>query len=331
MAVTLKDIASKLGLSIMTVSRALNDHPDINDKTKQLVLKAAKELHYTPNIIARNLVRKRSNTLGILIYDLMDTFYIELLNGAEEVLRKNNYNILLCNSHNDPELEYKSIRTLLENRVAGIIICPTEKNNQNFKILKNSGIPCVFINFPSDSFECNYVSNDESHGAYLAINYLINKGYEKIYYIYSNTHTVGCRRRIEGCKKAFKENNLSLNELGMLYCERKVDMFYDITMKEINYRGKRIGIHVWDDQMTVGVYKAIIDKGLKIPEEVGLVGCDDIESSKYLPIPLTTLHSSPYNIGKKTAEVIIKRIKSKDLSKTDRIILKPRLVIRGTA
>ena len=95
MAVTLKDIASKLGLSIMTVSRALNDHPDINDKTKQLVLKAAKELHYTPNIIARNLVRKRSNTLGILIYDLMDTFYIELLNGAEEVLRKNNYNILL--------------------------------------------------------------------------------------------------------------------------------------------------------------------------------------------------------------------------------------------
>jgi len=331
MPTTLKDIANVLNVSVVTVSKALNNKPDISKKTKKLVLKTANELNYTPDGVARSLVKKKTNTLGVLIPDISESFFAEILRSIEKVSKENKYNILVIDTDWDPVIEYKSIKILFEKRVTGILICSTEKNDRYSELLKTSGIPFVLFNCTNNSFKCNYVINDNVYGAYLAVDYLIKRGYEDIYFIYSHIQTTTYYKRTEGCKKAFKENNIPLGKLKLLYSQRSIDSFYKITRRKINFTGKRIGILVWDDEMAAVVCRAIIDKGLKIPEDVGIVGYDDIDIAKYSIIPLTTIQNPSYELGEKAAEILLDRIRSKDLSKINEVILKPKLIIRESA
>ena len=331
MPVTIKDIAKEVGFSINTVSRALNNKPDVSKKTRELILKTAKRLNYTPNGIARSLVKKKTNTLGVLIPDISESYFAEILHSIEQVSRNNNYDILLINTDWDPAIEDKSIKILFEKRVAGILICPTEKNNRYLGLLKTSKIPFVLFNCSCDSLKCNYVVNDNVYGAYLAVNYLIKKGYEEFYFIYTLAHNSTCRDRIVGCKRALRKNDIPLKTLKLVNCERNPDAFYKITRNKINYNGKKIGIFAWDDEMAAVVCRSIIDKGLRIPEDVGIVGYDDIDISKYSIIPLTTIWNPATEIGTKSAEILIKKIKSEYSSKVERVILKPKLVVRESA
>ncbi len=331
MDVTMKDIANKLGISINTVWKAINNKPNISTQTKKLVLKNVRESNYIPNTIARSLVTKKTNTVGVLIYDIMDSFYAEVLNGIENIAAKNKYNILLCNSKNDSDQENKSIRMLFEKRIDGLLLCPTQKDDRYIKILKGSKVPFVFLNRRSDLLKCNYVINDYSYGSYIAIDYMIKKGYKKIYFFSSHPQTSSTMEKIEGCKKAFSKNKIPLKNLKIINCDREINSYYNTTIKKINYKGEKIGIHVWDDQMAVGVCKAIIDKGLKIPDDIGIIGYDDTVTSQHLLIPLTTVRNPAYEIGIKAMKTLIDRIKSKDLLKVEEIILEPKLIIRNTA
>ncbi|MCK4966412.1 substrate-binding domain-containing protein, partial [bacterium] len=159
---------------------------------------------------------------------------------------------------------------------------------------------------------------------------MIKKGYREIYFIYSNPYSSPNKDRIRGIKKALKDNDISLDKIKMIHCWRDVDLYYGATQKEIDYKGEKIGIHVWDDQMALGVCRAIMDKGLKIPDEVGIVGYDDIPTSKHLLIPLTTIMNPAYEIGAKASEILIDKIEKKTpLEEAKQIILKPELKIRG--
>ncbi len=330
MSITLLDIAKKTGVSSYTVSRALNNKPDISKKTKKLIIKVAKELNYTPNSIARSLVQKKTNTLGVLLPNIADSFYAEILSGIERMSRNKNYNILYCNTDHDPIVERKSFTMLLEKRVDGILICPTEKNDQYIKMLREITIPYVLIKTHTDLLDCDNVFVDVTYGAYLAVNHLIKKGYKKIYQIYSMAQNLDTKERIEGCKKAFKKNKISLDKLELIYSERKLESFYNITEKYVNYTGEKVGIFVFDDEMAMGVYKALTNKGLKVPEQVGIVGYDNIKISPYFAKSLTTVHYPKYEIGVKGTELLIKRIKLKNQSEPNKIILKPKLIIRET-
>ena len=331
MSTTLKDIAKKAGVSIYTVSRALNNKPDISKKTKDSILKIAKELKYTPNIIARSLVQKKTDTLGVLLPNIMDSFYAEVLSGIERVARIKKYNILFCNTDHNTVIEHKSIRMLLEKRVDGILISPTEKDEQYIKLLSETNIPFVLLKTRTDLIKCDNVSVDVTQGAYLAVNHLIKKGYKKIFHIYSHVQNLDSKERIEGCIKAFKKNRITLDRLEMIYAERKLNVFYEITKKKINYEGEKIGIFVFDDEMALSVCKAISEKGFKIPEQVGIVGYDNVKYSPYFSKSLTTVHYPKYEMGFKGAELLIKRIKLKKSFKPIKIILKPKLITRETA
>ncbi len=315
----------------MTISRALNNKPNVKEKTKDIILKVAEELNYTPNAIARSLIKKKTNTLGVVLFDISDTFFAEILNGIEKVSRKNNYNILLCNANYDPDIELQSIKILLEKRIDGLLICPTQKNNKYVDLLKTMDIPFVLLNRRTNLIKCDYVVNDYIYGAYIAINYLIKKEYKDIYFIYSNKQTSTCNERIRGCKKAFIENKISLKKLKLFYCERNIDSFYDFTLNNVKYSGERIGIFVWNDNMSFGAYRAIVEMGLRIPEDVGLIGYDNIKISKYFPKPLTTINNPSYEIGIKATKLLISKIESRNSKKIERIVIKPELIIRNSA
>ena len=331
MSVRMKDIAEKVGVSLNTVSKAINNRPYVSEKTRELILNTADELNYSLNDIARSLAKKKTNTLGVLLFDIGDTYFAEVLNGIENIARKNGYSILLCNANHDSDVEYQSIKVLLEKRVDGLLISPTQMDNRYVDILKNINIPFILLNRRTDSLECNYVVNDYIYGSYIAVDYLIKKGYKDIYFIHSHSQSSTSNERIEGCKKACKKNKIQLDSLKIFYCDRNLDEYYSLIKNKINYYGNMIGIFVWDDDMSVGVYKAIIEKGLKVPEDVGIIGYDNIKASKYLIKPLTTINNPSYEIGLKAAKILIKNIKSENSFKTHRIVLKPELIIRETA
>ncbi|MCK4965684.1 LacI family DNA-binding transcriptional regulator [bacterium] len=328
MTVTINDIAKIVGVSKNTVSRALNDKTDISAKTKRIILKTAKDLNYTPNYIARSLVKKETNTIGVLIPNISDSFYTELLTGIEHSARKSKYNIILSNTNGNSKIEIDSIRMLLEMRVDGMLICPTEKNEEYIDLLQKSNVPWVLLKSYTDLIDCDTVYVDVTQGAYQAVNHLIQKGYKKIYHIYSMQHKHDGKQRIEGCKKAFFENKIPLTRLKLIHSEWKHNAYYNAVKENINCNGKRIGIFAYDDEMALSVCKAVVDKGLKIPEDVGVIGYDNIVSSEYYMKSLTTVDYPKSEIGSKGAELLIKRMKSKKRLKPKQIVLMPKLIIR---
>ena len=331
MAITQKDIAQRLNLSIMTVSRALKGHPDINKDTRKLVLKTAREMNYTVNMVARSLVQKRTQSIGVLVPDISEPFFAEIVRGVEAVARENQYNILLADSDNDDQLELKALQTLLEKRVDGLIIGPTEKSKKYIGLLKNLSIPYVLINSNPVNLECDTIAIDRAYGARLAMGHLVECGYKQLYYMYSFRHMEQSRASIQGCYEALDVYGYPHNKLELLFCEtHELETYYRKTMDNIRYSDQRIGIFVWDDEMAVGVYRALTEKGYDIPGQVGIVGFDDIKISQYLPKSLTTIRYPKYETGERAAERLMQCLASEEKIPVKNIEMGLQLIKRET-
>jgi LacI family transcriptional regulator len=310
MTKTQKDIAKRLHLSVTTVSKALANHPDISEKTQERVSQTAKKMNYRVNRIARSLVQQKTNTIGVIVPEVYELFYVDILNGIESVTRAGHYSLLLANAENNPETEIRSIQMLLENRIDGLLICPTEKEEQYLSLLKATRIPFVFFKNSPGSLQCDTVRIDRESGAYRSVRHLIERGYEEVVFFYTLSHLTESRNSVEGCRRAFRESGIPMERLRLIDCPKGIESFHRKAMEEITYSGRRIGIFAWNDEMAVGVYRAIIEKGLVIPDQVGLVGFDDIQIASFLPKALTTVRYPKFEMGKKAAEMLIRRIES---------------------
>jgi len=331
MNVTQKDIAKKLNVSIMTVSKALKGHSDIALETRRLVEKTAREMNYTVNAVARNLVQKRTNTIGIVIPDISESFYAEMVRGIESYTRPKKYNILLADSDNNAEIENQALQTMLEKRVDGLLFCPTEKSNRYVDILKSAGIPIVFINSKESQLKCDSIYVDRASGAYRAISHLLERGYKKLYFFYTLQQMLQSQRSVEGCWKAFNDHKKSGDSLEVVYCEEHdIDVFYKQALTHLSPDNQRIGIFTWDDEMAVGVYRAIAELGGDIPDKYGIVGFDDIKISRFLPKALTTIRYPKFEMGEKGAKRLLDQLESDQKLFPEEIQLQLELIKRET-
>ncbi len=328
MAITIKDVAKKAGVGITTVSRALNDKSEIRQGTKDLILKVCKELGYKPNRLAKSLVTRKSNTIGVLIPDSMDAFFSEMVQGIADECLENGYSIVLSHTQScaDKELEY--IRLLQEKRMDGMLIYPVQEDDRYIKELKNSTIPFVLLNRYTEALDCDYVINDSVHGAYLAVDHLIQKGHKLITYLCAKPATSTAKERILGCKKAITENGLEISCLKIVTCKPTIESSYINMKKLIMEKQKTSAVFVWDDKLAIGVRKAIFEAGFKIPKDVSLVGYNDIEIAKYLSPPLTTIRQATYQIGETAARILLDTLNSDCVKTSKQIILKPELIVR---
>ncbi|MCK4296840.1 MAG: LacI family DNA-binding transcriptional regulator [Candidatus Marinimicrobia bacterium] len=330
MTITMKDIANKVGVSVVTVSRALNDKPDISRETKDFIKKIAQEFNYTPHGLAKSLVTRKTKTIGIIIPNAKDSFYAEVIDGICNESRERGYGVILCNSNNSADEELKLIRLLREKRVDGMLIYPVQEDNRYIEELKNIPVPFAFLNRHTDQLKCDYVINDNIHGAYSAVNELIKRGYKKITYICAKPTASSGKERIAGCKKAIRENGLPLNALRVMTCEETIESCYNLVKELIVQNKKLSALFVWDDRLAIGAIKAIFEAGLHIPQDVAIVGYDDIEISKYLYPPLTTVRQPTFQIGKTATSILLDKLNSEDVIEVKQIVLKPELVVRDT-
>jgi DNA-binding LacI/PurR family transcriptional regulator len=332
--VTVKDIADKLNLHYTTVSKALRDHPDISVATKQRILSAAKELDYHPNSIAKSLKRQETSTLGVIVPSIKNDFFSAVISGIEEVAYGRGFNTVVCQSNENSEREAIHVGTLISNRVAGVLVsvAQTTLSGAHFSALQKQGIPLVFFDRVCDDIEADKVVVDDYGGATQAVRHLIQSGYRRIAHLAGPKNTSIGRDRCRGYMDELKRNGISIDHDMITYggLEEKNGI---AALKELTSRCPMPeAIFAVNDPVALGAYKEIKRKGLKIPQDVALIGFGNITLSSYLDPPLTTVSQFPYELGRTAAGVLLRRIENSEYGMSPAMeVIKTELILRKSA
>ncbi len=330
---TIKDIARMANVSHTTVSRALNNKSRIRNETKEKILSLARDLNYRPNFIARSLVMKRTKTLGLVITTIANPFYTELAQGIETTVRGLGYNIILCSTHNDLSIEKQSIDMLRSKGVDGIIFTSAHIGDPNIIKLAEDGFPMVLVNRRTYETivkeKVDYVGVDNILGGFLAVEHLIKLGHQQIGVLGGSSESSAGVERVEGGKKALAVYELEAADHYFLEGD---------FLKESGYQGgKRFlkmiklptAIFATSDHMALGVFQAIAEEGLRIPEDIALVGFNDIEFTSMKGIELTTIGQKKFEMGALAVKILVEKIEGDEVKPLPReILLKPELIIR---
>ncbi|MCD6232575.1 LacI family DNA-binding transcriptional regulator [Candidatus Aerophobetes bacterium] len=333
MAVTIKEIAKIANVSVCTVSRVINNtYPEkVSKGTRLRVLKVMKDLGYRPSIIARGLAKKKTSLLGLIVRDIMSSFYPEIIEGIEDEAKKFDYSLILCTTKGNPKEEAKYLRLLREKRVDGIILTPVINEQANIKLfeeLKRDKIPLVFIAYYLKEFKGLYVVVDHKLGGYMATKHLIELGHKRIGYLGKENDIVG-KERAKGYKQALFEYNIEFNkELIIKSGYSWKDGYYSMKRFLKTKNNRPTAIFAICDMTAWGAMQAIRQEGLKVPEDIAIVGFDDLGISSLMEVPLTTIAQPKYEMGKVAVTKLIKKIEHKNARGT---ILKPKLVIRKSS
>ncbi len=327
MSITIKDIAEKAGVSITTVSKIINKKDDdISDKTKNKVLKVIDEYNYIPSALATGLVTKKTNTIGLLLPDISNAFFAELARGVEDGANCEGYNVILCNTDDDPEKENQYLSVLKSKHVDGIVFLSTALSNHSaIRELNSKGFPVIVLDRAFDDEDMLAVFIDNVMGGYLATKHLIEFGHKAIGCITGPLKPKLALQRLEGYKKALEEAHIGFNE-ELIYEGNFKTKSGELGAKKLLKAGVT-AIFASNDMMAYGVYKAVHDEGMSIPHDVSVVGFDDIFLSEILSPPLTSVKQPTYEMGIMSAAMLIKKIKNEELKQL-RVEYKPTLSVR---
>ena len=333
--ITIKDIARMANVSHTTVSRALNNKSRIKNETKEKILAIAKELKYRPNFIARSLVMKKTKTLGLVITNIANPFYTELAQGIEATVRGLGYNIIFCSTHSDLSTEKHYIDMLRSKGVDGIIFSSAHMDDPNILVLAEEAFPIVLVNrrtyHPIVREKVDYVGIDNILGGFLAVEHLIRLGHQRIGIIGGSSESSVGFERLEGGKRAL--STYGLEAMGDYFLEGDF-------LKGSGYRGGKeflkmaeppTAIFATNDYMALGTYQAIVEEGQKVPENIALIGFNDIEFTAIKGVELTTIGQKKYEMGALAVKILVEKIEGGESKpSTKEIFLKPELIIRKT-
>jgi LacI family transcriptional regulator len=319
-AASIKDVAREAGVSIATVSRVLNDVDVVNEETKKRVVEAIKKLGYRPNIVARSLKTQRTRTIGIIIPDISNQFYPEIVRGAEDVANIYDYNIILCNTDLNIEKEMEYLKVLKEKMVDGVLYMSNSLEPNILSLIKQLQFPMVLVESKSKGEDIPSVTIDNEKAAYDGVTYLIKKGNKRIAYIGAGEDIVNASAmRYRGYKKALEKNNLTLDENRIYFTSSRARNGY----KGINVilsKTKIDSIFCTSDEIAVGVINALRDNGIRVPEDIDVMGFNNVYLASVFYPKLTTISQPIYDMGSIGMRMLIKMINKEKLEERNYIL-----------
>lgn len=329
--VNLTKVAEKAGVSIATVSRVINNNSNVNAETRLKVEQAIKSLKYKPNRIAKRLRNKNasSNLLGVLIPDIQNPFYVEVLRGIEDVAYKNGYVLIVCNFSQDEEKEKLYIDTLQSESIDGLIAAPSSEENEKIINLVKSGMPLVCVDRGLNGVDVDLVLVENRNGAYAATEYLAKSGYKRIAYISGIPALPSSRQREKGYLDALVANGISIDRELIKYGDSRHESGVKLCNELLNLPNPPDAIFTGNNLITLGALETIHKRNLKIPDDIAIVGFDDMYWSISLNPPLTAVRQPAHEIGKRAAELLIQRINDPSRP-TVNMTLKTELMIRSS-
>lgn len=326
--VTMKDLAKETGYSVVTVSRALNDYPNIKPKTKKEILKKAKELGYVKNRMAASLRNKKTKIIGVVITGSANPFYAEVIDGIEDVAKENGYHIILIDTLGNHKIEVKAIESLLQKRVEGLVIGPDYEHVDYLPFLQDNGFPFVILGRNFSNIDVYEVRTDEEKGGFLATRYLIENGHSRIAMINAPQFTFRRNTRYDGYIKALEEYGIELDhDLVEITDGISSEEGYNATRKLLENRHDFTAIFAYNDLIAFGALKALREENMNIPEDCSIVGFDNVRLSSSIIPAMTTINLDKYKMGKTAFELLVEQFTKND-NITTKKIFPPSLVIR---
>jgi LacI family transcriptional regulator len=332
MTFTMKRVAAELGVSITTVSKVLNNQPDIGPATRARVLKKVEQLGYRPNAVARSLTLRRTNTLGIIIPDLMHSFFVEIVAGIESVVSARGYALLLCSSGEDAAKERKELETLKQRQVDGLVFAAAHAtgNADLLDQLVKAGRCVVMIDRDDHpDIRCHRVLTDDERVGWLATSHLLSLGHRAIAHI-AGPPIVHARRRERGYRQALRESRIPVRPEWVIRAGFLERDGYDAMKQLLRQRPRITAVFAANDPTAIGAMKAIWDMGLRVPEDLAIVGAGNIAHGDVLRVPLTTVSWSRQEMGIRAAELILEQVEGRQPRTFQRAIIPPNLVVRSS-
>jgi DNA-binding LacI/PurR family transcriptional regulator len=327
---TIIDIARELGISKSTVSRALKDHPDIKQETKEKIRNLAKESGYRPNLLALSFKQNRSNIIGILVPDIERPFYASLINGVQQRANNQNFFVVIFQSKDSYVAELNIIQTMMELRVCGILICHSKETVEfpHINELIKKGLPLLLLDRASDEHEAHKVSTDHFAGGYMIGEHLAMQGYKNIAIIAGPPTLQMSNLRVEGCISALKNAGLAVHKNNIKYCHFQRERVLSAATAMLDSKHPPDAFFCVHDRAAIEISKLLEFRNIKVPGDIGLAGFGNEPMSSFIHPALTTIEQHPTRLGELAAEIIIQEITSDVPIKLQNQIIGPQLIVR---
>jgi LacI family transcriptional regulator len=326
---TIRDVAKLADVSVSTVSRVLTQTGYVNEETKKKINSAIKLLSYKPSQIARGMISRKTNTLGLIVPDIRNLFFPELARAIEDVAQKRGYSLIVCNSDNNRDKEESYFQLLQEKYTDGIILA-NEVTDSQIQTLHDRGIAFLVIDTIVNSLPVLSVHTDHINGAYLATSHLIEQGYQRIAHIRGPSTSSTAENRWEGYKLALHEAGIPYDSNLVQNGDYQIESGHDAMNKLLVMNQPPDAVFVANDLMALGAMETILDAGLKLPDDIAIVGFDGLPLSTVVRPKLSTVIQPIYEMGTIAAEMLIESILNPDKEKKS-VVLKAKLSIRESS
>lgn len=330
----IKQIADLAGVSVATVSRVLNDSPRVSKKTREKVLKIMEEHHYVPSSIARNLSLKKSTYVAVIVPDITNAFFSEVIQGLSKILYEKGYNLLLMNTDEDVAIQHTHLQTVLEQQVAGLFITPVIYNDSQTKklllMLQGKKVPIIFIDRDIDDFNTDGIYIDNYMGAFEATEHMIEKGYKEIGIITGPEDNKPAISRYQGYLDALEKYDLKVNFDYVTTGDFKMAGGYE----GMRYLVEKTAtppeaVVVSNNKMTLGAFKYLSDNNLTLKEDIDIIAFDQIDFIEWFNIPISYVKGPTFEMGELGAKILLKKIAGPLHNTTENIVLSTELIVNG--
>ncbi|WP_370659788.1 ribose operon transcriptional repressor RbsR [Candidatus Pantoea floridensis] len=327
---TMKDVARLAGVSTSTVSHVINNNRFVSEQVREKVDQAIRELNYAPSALARSLKIKQTRTIGMLLTASSNPFYSEVVRGVENSCYERGYSLILCNTEGDEERMNRSLETLMQKRVDGLLMMCTETHLPSAEILNRyPSVPMVMMDWAPFEGRGDIIQDNALLGGELATQHLIDRGYTRIACIAGPQDKTPARLRLEGFHKAMVNSGLLVPPGYVVDGDFEFQGGFNAMNQLLTLDSLPEAVFTSNDAMAVGVYHALFQAGLRVPQDIAVMGYDNIELARYLTPPLSTVHQPKDELGELAIDTLIHRMSDPDASQQT-LVLTPELVERGS-
>jgi LacI family transcriptional regulator len=328
--VTMADVAREADVSLMTVSRVVNDKGEISPSTRQRVLEVIERLGYRPSAIARGLATNRTGTLGLVVPDIANPFFSDIARGVEEEAYAAGYNVFLCSTYEDPERETDVLQSLEEQRIDGLVLCSSRLDDKTLRRML-AGFPAIVLtNRWLDGYGAGVIRVDSELGGRLATNFLLDAGHTAVGFLTGPPTSVDGRLRVNGYHAALEAAGKPRSAALERPCPSNVDGGREAAREFLASQPGLTALLCYNDLVAIGALFACVDLGLRVPSDLAVVGFDDIALAAWVSPPLTTCGSPRFELGVKAMQMLLDRIDG-GTGEGQEILVQPELVVRSSA
>jgi len=328
-AATIKDVAKYTGLSIATISKYINGG-HVLDKNKLLIEEAIKALDFKVNEIARGLKTNKSMTIGVLIPSLENIFITSIISNIESILIQNGYSMIICDYRESEKLEHEKTEFLLSKMVDGIITMPSSSNGEHIKRVLEKNIPVVLLDRPIKDVNCDVVLVDNLNASYNAVEQLIIRGHKRIGIICGSKEIYTAQERLKGYLRVHEDYSMEIDPQLIKYGDYQIDGGYKLMNELLDMESRPTAIFVTNYEMTLGAIMAINERGVSIPDELSIIGFDNIQMAKIVKPSLSIVVQPMQQIGETAANILLKRLKGDMGNYPSMFRLKTEVLIRDS-